>query len=58
MIIFTKNEKIDWLKKAFKRQHSHLQNFIGKGGIACLRVEFDSFLLAEGPERTHHEFIR
>ena len=45
------DEEIDSVKEAFKRQHPHLQDFIRQGGIAFLRVEFDSFLLAEGPER-------
>jgi len=56
--ILASDEEIDSVKKAFKRQHPHLQDLICKGGVAFLCVEFDSFLFAEGPERIHHEIIR
>ncbi len=56
--ILKPDEEIDRVKEAFKRQHPDLQDFIRKRGVAFLRVEFDSFLLAEGPERTHHEIVR
>lgn len=56
--ILESDKEIDSVKEAFKQQHPHLQDFIRKGGVAFLSVEFDSFLLAEGPERTHHEIIR
>ena len=56
--ILASDEEIDGVKEAFKRQHPHLQDFIRKGGVAFLCVEFDSFLFAEGPERIHREVIR
>lgn len=56
--ILESDEEIHSVKEAFKRQHPHLQDFIRKGGVAFLCVEFESFLIAEGPERIHHEIIR
>ena len=55
--ILESDEEIDSVKEAFERYHPHLQDFIRKGGVVFLRVEFDAFLFAEGPERTHHETI-
>jgi nitroimidazol reductase NimA-like FMN-containing flavoprotein (pyridoxamine 5'-phosphate oxidase superfamily) len=56
--ILDSDEEIQSVKEAFEQQHPQLQDFIRKGGVAFLCVEFDSFLFAEGPERIHHEIIR
>jgi len=53
--ILEDDEEIQTVKEEFNRNHSHLRDFISRGDIAFLRVEFDSFLYLDGPQRAHHE---
>jgi nitroimidazol reductase NimA-like FMN-containing flavoprotein (pyridoxamine 5'-phosphate oxidase superfamily) len=53
--ILEDDEEIQTVMEAFSRNHSHLNDFISRGDIAFLRVEFDSFLYLDGPENAHHE---
>ena len=52
------DEEINVVKEAFIRHHSHLQNLICKESVVILCIEFDSFLLLDGPENAHHEILR
>ncbi len=52
------DEEISSVRKTFIRLHPHLDGLIRKEEVAFLCVEFDSFLLLDGPERAHHENLR
>lgn len=56
--ILEDDEEIETVKEAFNRNHSHLHDFISREDMAFLRIEFDSFLYLDGPQRAHHETFR
>jgi nitroimidazol reductase NimA-like FMN-containing flavoprotein (pyridoxamine 5'-phosphate oxidase superfamily) len=55
--ILQDSAEISRVKAAFVRQHPQLNDVIGKGDVAVMCVEIDSFLLLEGPERAHYQIL-
>ena len=52
------HEEASIVKEAFSRHHPHLRDFIFNENVAILCIEFDSFLLLDGPVNAHHEILR
>lgn len=52
------HEEVSIVREAFSRHHPHLHDFIFNENVAILCIEFDSFLLLDGPENAHHQILR
>jgi hypothetical protein len=52
------HEEVSIVKEAFSRHHPHFHDFIFNENVAILCIEFDSFLLLDGPENAHHQILR